>query len=291
MLPGQQTHIKQPPIVLVSPGAGKTPEKGKTVFKPTVRKFILTLYEYFQLSIPTYSRYTPVDYSSTNLWNQSQQTVLRYCSQTIGLSQRPMIPHFIAGIAQGIIITRSAHFNFLIEHIYDFRLRRFYTFEQMRNLYDISKNDFLKYFNIVSNISKEWKNKLKNENVNTTQDETKRTLHIVTKQKGSINKSLYNIQLVAENVPKIKAEEKWSKEIPQHEMNWPQFYLMSFNCTVDVKLRNFNYKYLMRIIPNNKYLFNHLYYAIFVQGKRKLIFIFFGNVGTYRNYGHKFKIY
>ena len=30
---------------------------------------------------------------------------------------------------------------------------------------------------------------------------------------------------------------------------------MSFNCTVDVKLRNFNYKYLMRIIPNNKYLF------------------------------------
>ena len=51
----------------------------------------------------------------------------------------------------------------LIEHIYDFRLRRFYTFEQMRNLYDISKNDFLKYFNIVSNISKEWKNKLKNE--------------------------------------------------------------------------------------------------------------------------------
>ena len=30
---------------------------------------------------------------------------------------------------------------------------------------------------------------------------------------------------------------------------------MSFNCTVDVKLRNFNYKYLMRIVLNNKYLF------------------------------------
>ena len=85
---------------------------------------------------------------------------------------------------------------------------------------------------------------MKNENVNTTQDKTKRTLHIVTKQKGSINKSLYNIQLEAENVPKIKAEEKWSKEFLQHEMNWLQFYLMSFNCTVDVKLRNFNCKYL-----------------------------------------------
>ena len=30
---------------------------------------------------------------------------------------------------------------------------------------------------------------------------------------------------------------------------------MSFSCTVDVKLRNFNYNYLMRIIPNNRYLF------------------------------------
>ena len=38
-------------------------------------------------------------------------------------------------------------------------------------------------------------------------------------------------------------------------MNWSQFYQFSFSCTVDVKLRNFNYAYLMRIIPNNRYLF------------------------------------
>ena len=40
------------------------------------------------------------------------------------------------------------------------------------------------------------------------------------------------------------------KGLPQQEMNWCQFYLMSFNCIVDVKLRNFNHKYLMIIIPN-----------------------------------------
>ena len=40
-------------------------------------------------------------------------------------------------------------------------------------------------------------------------------------------------------------------------MNWSQFYQMSFSCTVDVKLRNFNYKYFMRIIPNNRYLFKN----------------------------------
>ena len=49
----------------------------------------------------------------------------------------------------------------LIEHIYDFRVQRFYTLEQLQNLYNIHQKDFLKYYNIVSNISKEWKNKLK----------------------------------------------------------------------------------------------------------------------------------
>ena len=37
-----------------------------------------------------------------------------------------------------------------IEHIYDFRIRQFYTLEQLQNLYNISQNDFLKYYNIVS---------------------------------------------------------------------------------------------------------------------------------------------
>ena len=40
-----------------------------------------------------------------------------------------------------------------IEHLYDFRLERFYTFEQMKDMYSIPRNDFFfKYYNIVSNI-------------------------------------------------------------------------------------------------------------------------------------------
>ena len=30
---------------------------------------------------------------------------------------------------------------------------------------------------------------------------------------------------------------------------------MAQRCTIDMKLRNFQYKYLMRIVPNNKNLF------------------------------------
>ena len=142
-----------------------------------------------------------------------------------------------------------------LEHIYDFRTKQFFTLGQLQNLYNISQNDFLKYYNIVSNIKVEWKYNLKNEeNVNLPRKINK-AFHIVTHKKGSINKGLYNLRLKALQAPVIKAEEKWANEFPQQQLNWPQFYQMSFNCTVDVKLRNFNYKYLMRIVPNNKYLF------------------------------------
>ena len=54
----------------------------------------------------------------------------------------------------------------VIEHIYDFRIHKLYTLEQLQNLYNIHQKDFLKYYNIVYNILKEWKNKLKDENYN-----------------------------------------------------------------------------------------------------------------------------
>ena len=44
-----------------------------------------------------------------------------------------------------------------MEHIYEFRIRKFHTIEQLQNLYNISENVFLKYYNIVSKITKEWK--------------------------------------------------------------------------------------------------------------------------------------
>ena len=77
----------------------------------------------------------------------------------------------------------------LIEHISDFRIRQFYTFEQLQNLYSISRNDFLKYHTIVSNIKTEWNNKLKEENYYNVPSKANKALYIVTQQKGPINKS------------------------------------------------------------------------------------------------------
>ena len=48
-----------------------------------------------------------------------------------------------------------------MEHIYDYRIKKFYNFEELQNLYDISDKDFLKYYHIVSNIHEDWKVLLK----------------------------------------------------------------------------------------------------------------------------------
>ena len=139
----------------------------------------------------------------------------------------------------------------------------FYTFEQLQYLYDIPRNAVLKYFHIVTNIKSEWKKKKKKKKKNILKEENptylnqtdKKALHILNQQKGSINKYLYHLQFKTDNIQKLKAEVKWEAEFPEQEFKWSQHYQMSFSCTIDVKLRIFQYKYLMRYIPNNKYLF------------------------------------
>ena len=49
---------------------------------------------------------------------------------------------------------------------------------------------------------------------------------------------------------------KRTMEFLDQNIDWDSAYLMAFRCTNDVKLRNFQYKYLLRIVPNNRYLFN-----------------------------------
>ena len=79
------------------------------------------------------------------------------------------------------------------------------------------------------------KNNLKNEEYINLPRKTNKAFHFVTQQKGSINKGLYKMRLNALQAPVINAEEKWANEFHQQQLNWPQYYQMSFNCTVDAK--------------------------------------------------------
>jgi len=50
-------------------------------------------------------------------------------------------------------------------------------------------------------------------------------------------------------------ETKWNDTLTT-DLNWKKKY-GQINITIDTKLRSFQYKYLMHILPNNKQLFKY----------------------------------
>ena len=140
--------------------------------------------------------------------------------------------------------------------MYDYRIKTFYSFEELQNLNDISDKDVLKYYHIVNNIHEDWKALLKEETP-LTQEPNKhtKTLNILNTKQNKITKFLYSDQLQIHDKSNKKSERKWTNEFLGQNIDWDSAYLMAFRCTNDVKLRNFQNRYLMRTVPNNRYLF------------------------------------
>ena len=69
------------------------------------------------------------------------------------------------------------------------------------------------------------------------------------------NKFLYDIQ-IKKTCTDIKQKQKWETMLnTESDIDWKACYTLSFETTVDNKLRNFNYKFLMGIVRTNKDLF------------------------------------
>ena len=72
---------------------------------------------------------------------------------------------------------------------------------------------------------------------------------------NSANKFLYNKQIEEINKQhNIKPQNKWETEFGE-DINWKNILEIPFKCLIDTKLRTFQYKYIMRIIPNNMFLY------------------------------------
>ena len=85
-------------------------------------------------------------------------------------------------------------------------------------------------------------------------DQRKTNIDILS-MKHNINKTLYSAQLKDTLQEKLKSEVKWTNDFQNYNIFWEVAYQMAHRCTIDMKLRNFQYKYLTRILPINKYLF------------------------------------
>ena len=139
-----------------------------------------------------------------------------------------------------------------INQVFDNRLRLFYTFQYIKNVYALNASDFLKYHTLIQSIPTHWKAKLKIEN-NLNNNTQQNLLTQISTQK-SPNKYLYNIQLNRiTNSLVIKPHIKWEQEI--NNINWKIVHTIPIKSLINTKLRAFQYKYIMRIVPNNNFLF------------------------------------
>lgn len=122
-----------------------------------------------------------------------------------------------------------------IRDIYDQNGHTFYSFGRLREVYNLSNTDFLKYISLISSIPKEWKNKIRAENIILTQ---------LLKVKQA-NKFTYNILVQKVNADEKKSEDKWNEIFLETELNWKTIYLTPLRSINDTQLRNFQYKYLL----------------------------------------------
>ena len=110
----------------------------------------------------------------------------------------------------------------LLENIYDFRKRDFFSFNDIIKLYDIPKHNFLFYNTLVSSIPVGWKYKLKTETINIPRKDT--LLKKSLKQKH-VNKYLYEHQFQNEVKMYVKQEIKWENILNDTVLDWKNIYL------------------------------------------------------------------
>ena len=130
--------------------------------------------------------------------------------------------------------------------------KRFLTFTELKGKYNLERKEFLNYHTLISAIPHDWKTKIKDEDFST---ETVNKPFLINKVLSLVkpNKLLYNTQIdkLGKN---IKAHLKWETHFQEEQINWKEVHKIPFNCTIDAKIRSFQYKFVVRIVANNRYL-------------------------------------
>ena len=104
---------------------------------------------------------------------------------------------------------------------------------------------------LIHSIPHSWKTKFKNENTNTPNPHTILSQLMNTKH---TNKYVCNLLQKKRKHPDKKLQTKWTEQFHDENLNWKTIYTSSLRAAKAIKLQNFNFKFLMRIIPTNRFL-------------------------------------
>ena len=124
------------------------------------------------------------------------------------------------------------------------------SYDKFCNVYDIKCN-FLKYFGVISAISKTYKDQL-------TECNHSQRLKLLSDLQGAVKGSSFAYQLLNQCKVVPTSQRKWEVEFDMgddNDIDWNVVYSMPYKCTIDVKSQYFQYRFIHRILPTNEFLF------------------------------------
>ena len=131
------------------------------------------------------------------------------------------------------------------------RAGEIYGYEDLCNKVNKRLN-FVDYFSLKHSIPRKWRIGLQDK---LDQNKVEQLPLTNLLKMPKICKGVYQKFLEKEQVIRPH-KQKWSLALTENiqEEDWEYFYKSNFQCTIDSKLRSFQYKVLLRAIPTNKYL-------------------------------------
>ena len=126
-----------------------------------------------------------------------------------------------------------------------------FGYDEFITTYNLHMN-FVDFYSLMHSIPRHWKGDL-NERLE-MRYVYQEVIDSLLKM-GKVCKDSYSYML-SKNCKHRSHETKWQQVLQPYtrSLSWHQYYSCNFECTVDSKMRAFQYKILLRIIPTNKYL-------------------------------------
>ena len=125
------------------------------------------------------------------------------------------------------------------------------SLSELKTQFNIDEN-FLLYNTIIVNIPKEWKNALKNECSNVTNQETCSPIKEIIEKAKNGSRLFYDC--LASNKEQPSGHVKWERKFINSTLPWNKYHELNKNVIPDTRTRSFQYKIYHHILPTNTML-------------------------------------
>lgn len=130
----------------------------------------------------------------------------------------------------------------------------FLSLKELADKFSLGNFNFMDYFSLIYSIPVTWKNKIKDANESTTVNSQSDLVVFVCKTK-KVCKAIQQMCIKQIFKPPV-VEGKWSMILNNVDLNWAEIFIMPLKATLSIKLRYFQFQFVYRFLPVNKFLYD-----------------------------------